>query len=173
MSFFTKSLSFLSFFSIFFPLFLSSLFFFSPPPVFTKPKHVDSRGLVAFEGKYVHQGDACPRCLGGRAIACPECGGLVGRRSLFSHSRLPRASAGVLSSVDPGAGLGTERRRRGRGSTTRRKRVGELLAAVVGRKSAAAASAGDDQGGYDDEADEEDDDNRRWLGFGAQQTLAD
>ena len=117
----------------------------------------------------MHQGDACPRCLGGRAIACPECGGLAGRRSLFSHSRLPRTSAGVLSSIDPGAGLPTDGRRK-----RRRGRVARLLAAVAGTKSAAARGDGKaSEDGDDGEDDSDDDDNRRWLGFGAQQTLAD
>ena len=137
-----------------------SLFFLFSPSIETN----NSRGLVAFEGKYIHSGDACPRCLGSRAIPCPECGGLVGRRPLFSHARVPRASAGVASSVDPGAGLriGED----GKKSRRTRKRTGELFAALVGKRVSSGAEEENDE-------EDEEDDNRWWLGFGAQQTLAD
>jgi len=126
------------------------------------------RGRVAFEGKYIHSADACPRCLGARAISCPDCGGLFGRRALFSHSRFPRLTAGVASSVDPG-GLAKENKRK----TNKRREApgggGGLFAAFVGKRGnsrgAAAADASSDE--------EEEDDQRRWLGFGAETTLAD
>ncbi len=136
------------------------------------PINSTSRGLVAFEGKYIHAGDACPRCLGSRAIPCPECGGLVGRRSLFSHVRVPRASAGVASSVDPGAGLRSEERRKSRQSRGRkiRRKFGELFAAFAGRE--VVSRGGEEKGNSAETEEEEEDDNRRYLGFGAEQTLA-
>ena len=47
-----------------------------------------------------------------------------------------------------------------------RRRVGELFAALAGRRAGRGANE-------EEEEEEDDDDNRRWLGFGAQQTLAD
>lgn len=134
----------------------------------------------------MHSGDACPRCLGARAVPCPECGGLFGRRALFSHSRSPRETAGVASSVDPwglareeGRGRGRKRaivgRRRksggGGGGDLGGVGVGGLFAAFVGGR----ASRGGDASADDEE---EEDDTRRWLGFsglgyGAETTLAD
>lgn len=52
-----------------------------------------------------------------------------------------------------------------------KRRVGELFAGLVGNKSGAASSAADEEN--EEEVEEEEEDNRRWLGFGAQQTLAD
>lgn len=58
-------------------------------------------GTVAYEGKYVHAGDACPKCLGARCVACPECGGLFARR-LFAHAREPRVGAAAASASASG-----------------------------------------------------------------------
>ena len=55
-------------------------------------------GVVAYEGKYVHAGDACPRCLGARHVACAECGGFFARR-LFRHSRTPREGAAAAATA--------------------------------------------------------------------------
>ena len=103
----------------------------------------------------------------------------MGRRALFSHVRAPRLSAGVVaSSVDPGAGLSTEGRERRKRNMRRRagieKKARGLFAAFLGGKGGGASetSSSGNEGEIERE-EEEEDDNRRWLGFGAEQTLAD
>lgn len=54
----------------------------------------------------------------------------------------------------------------GKRKSSRRMRTGELFAALVGRKVSGRVDR-------DNDDEEEEDDNRRWLGFGAQQTLGD